>query len=125
MLFTAFFGFKAPAAAPERESVLQSVVPDETALLQALRTAYRNPTIASTQAMHEDVVARHPQWTVNLRRVRRLLGRVVAQHEAQESRGEDSCDEEEGWCVIRTPRTAAPAAVSVSELWAGRRRGSA
>lgn len=125
MLFTAFFGFKAPAAAPERESVLQSVVPDDAALLQALRTAYRNPAIASTQALREDVLARHPQWKVNLKRVRKLLGRVAAQHDAEHPRSEDSCGEEEGWCVVHAPRAAAPAAASVYELWAARRRGAA
>jgi hypothetical protein len=103
------------------------VIPEEPALLQALRTAYRNPAITTTKAMHLDVSARHPNWTVNLKRVRKLLCKVVAQHENEEAG--DGCDEDEveGWCVVTTPGIAAPAAVSkaasVSELWAARRRG--
>ena len=119
-----FLGFAAPAAAPGPE---EHVIPEEPALLQALRTAYRNPAITTTKAMHLDVSARHPNWTVNLKRVRKLLCKVVAQHENEEVG--DGCDEDEveGWCVVTTPGIAAPAAVSkaasVSELWAARRRG--
>ena len=119
-----FLGFAAPAAASGPE---EHVIPEEPGLLQALRTAYRNPAITTTKAMHLDVSARHPNWTVNLKRVRKLLCKVVAQHENEEAG--DGCDEDEveGWCVVTTPGIAAPAAVSkaasVSELWAARRRG--
>jgi hypothetical protein len=111
-----FFGFVAPAAAPEPE---EQVIPEEAALLQALRTAYRNPAITTTKAMHLDVSARHPKWTVNLRRVRRLLPTVAAQHNEEEwvACGED---EVEDWCVIRVPAAGSKAA-SVSALWAARR----
>lgn len=44
-----FFGFGAPAAAPEPE---EKVIPGEEELLQALRIAYRNPNITTTKAMH-------------------------------------------------------------------------
>jgi hypothetical protein len=54
-----FLGFGAPAAAPEPEEI-----PEEAALLQALWTAYRNSAITTTKAMHLDVSARHPTWTV-------------------------------------------------------------
>jgi hypothetical protein len=109
--------FGVEAAAQERE--LPRVIPDEAALLQALRTAYRNPTTTTTKAMHEDVSARHPNWTVNVKRVRKLLCRVAAEDACG-----DACGEEEGWCVIRTPGVATTAAVSVSQLWAARRRGA-
>jgi hypothetical protein len=119
-----FLGFGAPAAAPEPE---EQVIPEEAALLQALRTAYNNPAITTTKAMHLDVSARHPTWTVTLKRVRKLLCKVVAQHENEEAGDECGEDEVEDWCVITTPGIAAPAAVSkaasVSELWAARRRG--
>ena len=115
-----FFGFGAPAAAPEPE---EQVIPEEAALLQALRTAYRDPAITTTKALHLDVSARHPKWTVNLKRVRKLLCQVVAQHEHEEA-GDDCGEAEVGdWCVITAPGTAAPAAGSkaVSALWAARR----
>jgi hypothetical protein len=119
-----FLGFGAPAAAPEPE---EQVIPEEAALLQALRTAYNNPAITTTKAMHLDVSARHPTWTVTLKRVRKLLCEVVAQHENEEAGEECGEAEVEDWCVITTPGIAAPAAVSkaasVSELWAARRRG--
>ena len=56
-----FLGLKAPAVAP---ALLEQLIPEESALIQALRTAYRNPAIATTKAMHLDVSARHPTWTV-------------------------------------------------------------
>ena len=119
-----FLGFAAPAAAPGPE---EHVIPEEPALLQALRTAYRNPAITTTKAMHLDVSARHPNWTVNLKRVRKLLCKVVAQHENEEAGGACGEDEVEDWCVITAPGIAAPAAVSkaasVSALWAARRGG--
>ena len=77
-----FLGFKAPAVAPE-----ERLIPDESALIQALRTAYRNPAIATTKAMHLDVAARHPTWTVTLKRVRKLLCKVIAEHDAEEAAG--------------------------------------
>ena len=108
-----FLGFGGPAPpAPAPAPAPARVVPAEEALLQALRAAYRCPAVATTQAMHEHVAARHPHWTVNLKRVRRLLCRVAAQPEAE-------CREDEDWCVVSTPR-AAPA--PVAELWAARRR---
>ena len=122
-----FFGFGAPAGAPEEQ-----VIPEEAVLLQALRTAYRNPAITTTKAMHLDVSARHPNWTVNLKRVRKLLCKVVAQHENEEAGGACGEDEVEDWCVITAPGIAAPGiaapaagskAASVSALWAARRRG--
>lgn len=113
------FGFGAPAAAPGRG---EHVVPEEEALLQALRTAFRNPAITTTKAMHLEVSARHPNWTVNLKRVRKLLCKVAAEHENEEAGA--GCREDEDWCVVATPGFAAPAAAaSVSELWAARRRG--
>ena len=127
-----FFGFGAPAGAPEEQ-----VIPEEAVLLQALRTAYRNPALTTTKAMHLDVSARHPNWTVNLKRVRKLLCKVVAQHENGEA-GDDCGEVEvEDWCVITAPGIAAPGiaapgiaapaagskAASVSALWAARRRG--
>ena len=129
-----FFGFGAPAPEPEPEG---RVIPEEAALLQALRTAYCNPAITTTKAMHLDVSARHPNWTVNLKRVRKLLCKVVAQHENGEA-GDDCGEAEvEDWCVITAPGIAAPGiaapgiaapaagskAASVSALWAARRRG--
>ena len=124
-----FFGFGAPAPEPESEG---QVIPEEEALLQALRTAYRNPAITTTKALHLDVSARHPKWTVNLKRVRKLLCQVVAQHEHEEA-GDDCGEAEVGdWCVITAPGIAAPGiaapaagskAASVSALWAARRRG--
>ena len=124
-----FFGFGAPAPEPEPEG---QVIPEEAALLQALRTAYRNPAITTTKAMHLDVSACHPTWTVNLKRVRKLLCKVVAQHENEEA-GDDCGEAEvEDWCVITAPGITAPGiaapaagskAASVSALWAARRRG--
>jgi DNA-binding helix-hairpin-helix protein with protein kinase domain len=115
-----FLGLKAPAVAPAL------LIPEESALIQALRTAYRNPAITTTKAMHLDVSARHPNWTVNLKRIRKLLCKVVAQHEHEQTGGDCGEAEVEDWCVITAPGIAAPAAVSkaasVSALWAARRR---
>ena len=117
-----FLGFGAPAAKPEPED---HVIPPESALIDALLTAYRNPAIMTTEAMQLEVSARHPTWTVSLKRVRKLLCKVVAQHDAEAwvACGED---EVEDWCVITAPRIAAPGiavskAASVSALWAARR----
>ena len=112
-----FLGFKAPAVAP---ALLEQLIPEESALIQALRTAYRNPAIATTKAMHLDVAARHPTWTVTLKRVRKLLCKVVAQHDAEEAAGGGCGEDEVGdWCVITAPGTAAPAAGSkAASVWA-------
>jgi hypothetical protein len=59
-----FFGFGAPAAAPEPE---EKVIPEEEELLQALRTAYRNPNITTTKAMH--LVRRPPRVPCPLIRI--------------------------------------------------------
>jgi hypothetical protein len=58
-----FLGFGAPAAKPEPED---HVIPPESALIDALLTAYRNPAIMTTEAMQLEVSARHPTWTVSL-----------------------------------------------------------
>jgi hypothetical protein len=51
-----FFGFGTSApAAPE-----ENVIPEEEELLVALRTAYRDPNITTTKAMH--LVPRPPSW---------------------------------------------------------------
>jgi hypothetical protein len=117
-----FFGFGAPAGTPEEQ-----LIPEEPALLQALRTAYCNPAITTTKVMHLDVSARHPTWTVTLKRVRKLLCNVVAQHDEEEAWVACGEQEVEGFCVITAPGIAAPAAGSkvayVSALWAARRRG--
>jgi hypothetical protein len=111
-----FLGFGAPAAKPEPE---EHVIPKESMLIQALLTAYRNPAIMTTEAMQLDVSARHPTWTVTVKRVRKLLCKVVAQHDAEAlvACGED---EVEDWCVIRAP-VVVPEAASVSAIWAARR----
>jgi len=76
-----FFGFGTSApAAPE-----ENVIPEEEELLVALRTAYRDPNITTTKAMHLDVLARHPNWTVNLKRVRKLLCKVVSPPEGEQA----------------------------------------
>ena len=110
-----FLGFGAAAAKPEPE---EYVIPSESALIEALLTAYRNPAITSTAALHLDVSARHPAWRVTPRRVRKLLCKVAAQHDAETwvACGED---EVEDWCVIRAPVVVHKAA-SVSALWAAR-----
>ena len=112
-----FLGFGAAAAKPEPE---EYVIPSESALIEALLTAYRNPAIMTTEAMQLEVSARHPTWTVSLKRVRKLLCKVVAQHDADAwvACGED---EVEDWCVIRAPVVVQKAA-SVSALWAARLR---
>jgi hypothetical protein len=117
-MLLSIFNFQAPAASQEND--LQRVIPDDTELFQALCTAYRNPTTTSTKVMHEAVSARHPTWTVNVKRVRKLLCRVAA---AEDACGEEGYGEEEGWCVIDKPGVATPSAVSVSQLWAARKRG--
>lgn len=111
-----FLGFGAAAAKPETE---EYVIPSESALIEALLTAYHNPAIMTTEAMQLEVSARHPTWTVSLKRVRKLLCKVVTQHDAEAwvACGED---EVEDWCVIRAPVVVAKAE-SVSALWAARR----
>ena len=93
-------------------------------------------SLTQLPCMHQDVSARHPNWTVNLKRVRKLLCKVVSLPEVEQADDATSAtrntwteEEVEDWCVITTPDIAAPAAVSkaastkVSELWAARRRG--
>ena len=111
-----FLGFGAPATKPEPE---EHEIPKESALIQALLTAYRNPAIMTTKSMQLEVSARHPTWTVTLKRVRKLKCKVVAQHEA-ETWVACAEDEVEDWCVIRAPVVVQKAA-SVSALWAARR----
>ncbi len=111
-----FLVFGAPAAKPKPEG---HVIPKESALIQALLTAYRNPAITSTSAMHADVSARYPHWTVTLKRVRKLVCQVAAKHD-QEARVACGEDEVEDWCVIRAP-VVVPEAASVSAIWAARR----
>ena len=96
------------------------VIPDEADLIKSMLSAYRNPAITSTAALHLDVSARHPAWRVTPRRVRKLLCKVAAQHDAETwvACGED---EVEDWCVIRAPVVVQKAA-SVSALWAARLR---
>lgn len=143
-----FFGFGTSApAAPE-----ENVIPEEEQLLVALRTAYRDPNITTTKAMHlvprppllaprclnpfqtvcsclpagvadpaclhQDVLARHPNWTVNLKRVRKLLCKVVSPPKGEQaddasSRRTWTEEEVEDWCIITasTPAIAASAAV--------------
>jgi hypothetical protein len=43
-----FLGFAAPAAATGPE---EHVIPEEPAMLQALRTAYRNPAITTRESL--------------------------------------------------------------------------
>ena len=85
--------------------------------------------------MHQDVLARHPKWTVNLKRVRKLLCKVVSPPEGEQaddasSRHTWTEDEVEDWCIITTstPVVVAPAAVpqtasSKVPVAASRRRG--
>ncbi len=161
-----FFGFGTSApAAPE-----ENFIPEEEELLVALRTAYRDPNITTTKAMHlvpppplalggwnpfqtvcaclpagvsdpaclhQDVLARHPNWTVNLKRVRKLLCKVVSPPEGEGEQADDASsrrtwtEEEVGeWCIITssTPAIATPAAVpqaasSKVPVSASRRRG--
>ena len=93
-------------------------------------------SLTQLPCMHQDVSARHPNWTVNLKRVRKLLCKVVSLPEVEQADDATSAtrntwteEEVEDWCVITTPDIAAPAAVpkaasaKVSELWAARRRG--
>ena len=119
-----FFNFGAPAAKPEPE---EHVIPEESALIEAMLTVYHNPAITTTAAMHLDVSTRHPTWTVTLKRVRKLLCNVVAQHDEEEAWVACGEQEVEGFCVITAPGIAAPAAgsqaASVSALWNRRRRG--
>jgi hypothetical protein len=93
-------------------------------------------SLTQLPCMHQDVSARHPNWTVNLKRVRKLLCKVVTPPEDEQADDVKSAtrstwteEEVEDWCVITKPGIAEPAAVSkaastkVSELWAARRRG--
>lgn len=111
-----FLGFRAAVAKPEPE---EYVIPSESALIEALLEAYRNPAIMTTEDMQLKVLACHPTWTVSLKRVRKLLCKVAAQYdeEAWLTCGEDEVDD---WCVIRAP-VAIAKTESVSALWAARR----
>jgi hypothetical protein len=109
-----FLGFVAPAAKPEPAEL---IIPNETTLIAALLNAYENPAVATTAAMHLDVSARHPTWKVTLKRVRKLLHKVAAQHDEE---AWVACGEVEDWCVITAPSVVSNAA-SVSALWAARR----
>lgn len=127
------FGF---GASPEKEpEPAGRVIPDEADLLKSMLSAYRNPAITSTAAMHLDVSARHPTWTVTPRRVRKLLCKVAAQHDAETSEHSFACGEQvvDDWCVITAPpargasgalapTVAVSKRTSVSEVWAARRR---
>ena len=119
-----FFGFGAPAAKPEPTEL---IIPNETTLIAALLNVYENPAVTTTAAMHRDVSALHPTWKVTLKRVRKLLCKVVAQHDKEEALVACGEQEVEGFCVITAPGIAAPAAgsqaASVSALWTRRRRG--
>ena len=92
-----FFGFIG-------SSTVESIIPEEEELLKAMRAAYRDPNVTTTKALHQVnkrlvrlcMSARHimlanqsplarqavldgnPKWTVNLKRVRKLLPKVAS-----------------------------------------------
>ena len=68
---------------PAGRVIPDPVIPDEADLIKSMLSAYRNPAITSTAALHLDVSARHPAWRVTPRRVRKLLCKVAAQHDAE------------------------------------------
>ena len=123
---------------PAGRVIPDPVIPDEADLIKSMLSAYRNPAITSTAALHLDVSARHPAWRVTPRRVRKLLCKVAAQHDAETSEHSFACGEQvvDDWCVITAPpaRGAARASgalapavavskgTSVSEVWAARQR---
>ena len=111
-----FLSFLAPAVKPEPAAL---IIPDENTLIAALLNVYENPAVTTTAAMHLDVLERNPKWIVSVKRVRRLLPAVAAQHD-QEARVVCGEDEVEDWCVIRVAAVVSKAA-SVSALWAARR----
>ena len=75
--------------------------------------------VADPACVHQDVLARHPNWTVNLKRVRKLLCKVVTPpegeqaHDASSRRTWTEEEVEDNWCIITasTPAITAPAAV--------------
>jgi hypothetical protein len=112
-----FLSFLAPAVKPEPAAL---IIPDENTLIAALLNVYENPAVTTTAAMHLDVLERNPKWIVSVKRVRRLLPAVAAQHD-QEARVACGEDEVGDWCVITAPGTAAPAAGSkAASVWAAR-----
>ena len=59
--------------------------------------------------------AKYPQWNVNLKRVRRLLGKVVSTSETEGApEHQDNWLEEDvdDWCIISTPSVSAPSAIA-------------
>jgi hypothetical protein len=118
-----FFCFGRPdSPAPSPPAAGPGEIPDEDVLVQAMLTAFRDPAITSTAALHAEVAARHPGWTIPLKRVRRLLCRVAALHQ-QEQEARVACGEDgaEDWCVVSGPPVAQAAPASVSAVWTARR----
>ena len=146
-----FFGFATGASVSD-----EPIIPDEAELLRALRAAYRDPKITTTKAMHQvaqrtnlemhkdpctdqrppacwqAVLDRNPKWSVNLKRVRRLLGKVVPNENGEAAGSKQDPDDKqevklleedvEDWCLITAAPPAAPAAKAVTTSVRSRRR---
>lgn len=71
--------------------------------------------ILTEHAVLQTVLASHPHWALNLKRVRKMLSKVVSTPEAPESAFNSAAsttwveEDIEDWCLITTPAVAPPA----------------